>query len=297
VACRGTSCCTYFFFQTNATLIDDAWALFFIKHDVKVGVSIDGPDFIHDRNRVTRSGSGTHAKAMNGIRVLQKHNINFSTICVLTNFALDYPAEMYQFFVTNNISQVGFNIDEQEGTNKQSSYSQVGVEERYKKFLRQLLELTINGQGKLTVREFAWFVPLVLSSNNSVSNPDNATATPMRLLTFDYMGNYSTFDPELAGADSQRFGNFRMGNILVNSLDSITLNDVFKRVDAEIQDGIRMCEQTCRYWTICGGGFPANKYFEHGRFDVTETIACRIYRKATADVIFDYFENRLNRNN
>jgi uncharacterized protein len=280
-------------FQTNATLINDAWAEFFIAHDVKVGVSLDGPDFLHDRNRVMRSGNGTHTKVMQGIRILQKHQIDFSTICVLTNFSLDYPDEIYRFFVDHGIDYVGFNIDEQEGTNKQSSYGQDGVQERYKWFLKRFLELTNTDQGKLVVREFAWFVPLIISGDSTVFAPDNSPSTPLKLLTFDYQGNYSTFDPELAGAASDRFENFRMGNILENPLDSIIHNHVYQQVNAEIQSGVHMCEQTCKYWVICGGGFPSNKYFEHGRFDVTETIACRIYRQATADVIFDYFDNQL----
>src|SRR5438477_758096 len=37
--------------QTNATLINNAWIDFFAEHDVKVGISLDGPRDLHDRNR------------------------------------------------------------------------------------------------------------------------------------------------------------------------------------------------------------------------------------------------------
>ena len=47
-------------FQTNGVLIDDAWCEFFKAHNVNVGVSVDGPAFLHDRNRKTRKGGGTH---------------------------------------------------------------------------------------------------------------------------------------------------------------------------------------------------------------------------------------------
>src|SRR5580700_1470841 len=43
--------------QTNATLIDAEWCRFFVEHHVDVGVSIDGPHFLHDRNRRTRQGN------------------------------------------------------------------------------------------------------------------------------------------------------------------------------------------------------------------------------------------------
>jgi uncharacterized protein len=36
---------------------------------------------------------------------------------------------------------------------------------------------------------------------------------------------------------------------------------------------------------LCGGGAPVNKYFENGSFDSTETMFCRLNRKAIVDVI------------
>ena len=53
--------------QTNGTLINQDWCDFFKTHNVKIGVSVDGPDFIHDANRKTKTGLGTHASTMRGI--------------------------------------------------------------------------------------------------------------------------------------------------------------------------------------------------------------------------------------
>src|SRR5262249_22206487 len=46
-------------FQTNATLLDAAWCAFLRGPDIHLGVSVDGPDFLHDRHRRTRQGRGT----------------------------------------------------------------------------------------------------------------------------------------------------------------------------------------------------------------------------------------------
>lgn len=54
-------------FQTNGTLIDDAWCDLLIEKDVGIGVSIDGPKHLHDRNRLTRSGLGTFDRTIAGI--------------------------------------------------------------------------------------------------------------------------------------------------------------------------------------------------------------------------------------
>ena len=59
-------------FQTNGTLIDEAWCAFFAEAKVNLGVSIDGPRHLHDRNRLTRSGRGTFDRTIAGIRLLRR---------------------------------------------------------------------------------------------------------------------------------------------------------------------------------------------------------------------------------
>ena len=71
-------------FQTNGTLIDEAWCDFFAEEHVNVGVSIDGPKRLHDRNRLTRSGRGTFDKTIAGIRLLRRHGVPFHVISVLS---------------------------------------------------------------------------------------------------------------------------------------------------------------------------------------------------------------------
>lgn len=107
--------------QTNATLINQEWCDFFKEFDFKVSVSIDGPDFINDRNRVNRKGNGTFKKVIEGINCLKKNNIDFSVISVITDFTLDYADEFYSFFKSLNPLSVGLNVEEIENYNTKSS--------------------------------------------------------------------------------------------------------------------------------------------------------------------------------
>ena len=57
--------------QTNGTLLNEDWAAFLQKYDWLVGLSLDGPEHIHDNYRRDNAGKGTHKKVeSNGLIVL-----------------------------------------------------------------------------------------------------------------------------------------------------------------------------------------------------------------------------------
>jgi uncharacterized protein len=84
--------------QTNGTLLDDEWCRFLATENFAVGLSLDGPQEIHDRYRVTRDGRPTHEKAMHGYKLLRKHGVNTDILCVVNAHNVRYPVEVYRFF-------------------------------------------------------------------------------------------------------------------------------------------------------------------------------------------------------
>ncbi|MBE1533162.1 cyclophane-forming radical SAM/SPASM peptide maturase GrrM/OscB [Actinomadura algeriensis] len=270
-------------FQTNATLMSDRWIELIRRHQVRVGVSVDGPAFIHDRVRVDRKGRGTHADVMRGIGLLQDAGIGFGAISVLTDFTLDHPEAYYDFFVEAGIGDVGYNIDEVEGANTVSSFGPESSTRRYERFLERLLDRAAHHHGAVKIRE-VWTNMAALAFGGS--DPVNNTNAPFRIINIDHKGGATTFCPELLTSDHT------MGNVLDGPIDRMLADPVFERVGAEIAAGVRLCKETCEYWRFCGGGSPSNKFFEHGRFDVAETRTCRVHKKATVDVLLRHLERR-----
>jgi uncharacterized protein len=120
----------------------------------------------------------------------------------------------------------------------------------------------------------------------------NNTNAPFRIFNIDHNGDVTTFCPELVTARTPSGDGFAMGNVLTDSLDQLPDNPVFQRVSAEIAAGVQLCKDTCDYWAFCGGGSPSNKFFEHGRFDVSETRTCQVHKQATVDVLLRHLERR-----
>ena len=108
-------------FQTNGVLIDQDWLAFFRQYGVRVGVSLDGPQRLHDKHRRTRDARGTHAKVLRGVEVLQQAEFPFHVICVLTRESLNHPDEILDFFIALRPVQLCFNIEEIESAHRLSS--------------------------------------------------------------------------------------------------------------------------------------------------------------------------------
>lgn len=274
-------------FQTNGTLIHAGWIELFKRHRVGIGVSIDGPAFIHDRVRVNRLGKGTHADVLRGIALLREARVPHGAIAVLTDYTLDHPDAFFDFFAEQSIEDVAFNIDEIEGIHQKSSFGESLAVTRFKAFLRRLLDLSEARPGTMKMREI-WTNLRTLSSQES--DPYNTMNQPYRILNFSAKGEFTTFCPELLAAKD---GRFVMGNILTDRLSDLALNATFQTVRDEIARGVAQCKASCSYWRFCGGGSPSNKFFEHGRFDVTDTVTCAIHKKATVDVLLDFLESKL----
>ena len=84
--------------QTNGVLVDDDWAAFFKGHKVLVGLSVDGPQAMHDAYRVNKGCQGTFDQVMRGWEYLRKHGVDINVLCTLHAANADHPVEVYRFF-------------------------------------------------------------------------------------------------------------------------------------------------------------------------------------------------------
>ena len=128
-------------FQTNGTLIDDAWCDFFAEEHVNVGVSVDGPKLLHDRNRLTRSGRGTFDRTIAGIRLLRRHRSAFSCDFGAVVGQHADPGEMFDFYVAEGIEQVCLDAEESQGDHVSRSFADSSVGAAY--YLERVLAAVV----------------------------------------------------------------------------------------------------------------------------------------------------------
>ena len=83
--------------QTNGTLLNDEWCAFLRDNRFLVGLSIDGPQELHDRFRVNKGGQPTFEKVVAAGQLLQKYRVPFNTLTVVNRVNAKRPLDVYRF--------------------------------------------------------------------------------------------------------------------------------------------------------------------------------------------------------
>ena len=84
-------------FQTNGILLNDAWGEFFAQNSFLVGLSIDGPEHLHDAYRVDKGGKGTFRRVLAGIETLKRNGVPFNTLTTVHRANSYRPLDVYRF--------------------------------------------------------------------------------------------------------------------------------------------------------------------------------------------------------
>lgn len=268
--------------QTNATLIDDAWCEFFTTHGIRVSVSVDGP---RERNadRVTRGGRPSYDRIRRGVEALRRHDIPFSALCVVTRPSPGLAAELYDYFLDLGCEVLGINIEETEGVNlRTNDHPDAAV----RTFWTELVTAW-RRDPRIHLREVEWslrYVAAVLDGTADAVLPRQLDPIP----TIGYDGSVVLLSPELAGFSDPRYGDFTSGNVLTTPLPEMLAAADRLGWIREFLDGVEACRSSCPYFGFCGGAHAANRFFELGRFDGTQTNHCRNSKIRLLEGVLDH---------
>lgn len=83
--------------QTNGLLLNEEWCQFLKTNNFLVGISIDGPQSIHDANRLDKGGVGTFDRVMHGVELLRRNGVEFNTMTTVNRASEGRGREVYRF--------------------------------------------------------------------------------------------------------------------------------------------------------------------------------------------------------
>ena len=141
--------------QTNGLLLNESWCRFLKENRFDVGLSIDGPADVHDRNRRSAGGAGTFERVHTAIRRLRKAGIEPDLLCTVNAVSEEHPLEVYRALRETGCGWVQFIpvvIRDTEGSAAPGSVSPEG----YGRFLTAVFdEWVTHDLGILDVQLFA----------------------------------------------------------------------------------------------------------------------------------------------
>jgi len=191
--------------------------------------------------------------------------------------------------VSEGIDRVCFNVEESEGDHVSRSFGETGIEDAYYRFLREFWRLAAASPDKFTfIREIDEATRVVLRPKEAVFF--NQLVEPFAILSMDWAGNIATFSPELLGLKNADYADFILGNINRDRLTELAEGPMLRKMRNDIAAGVELCRERCEYFSICGGGEPANKLSENGSFVSTETTFCRMTKMRATDLVLDLLD-------
>jgi len=258
--------------QTNGTLLDDAWCRFLKQHNFMVGLSLDGPREIHDRYRRDRAGNGTFDAVMHGLRLLQKHGVEYNVMASVARETARQPLEVYRFFKSVGVEFIQFvpiierlpddsarelglrlaapaALDRQERNREVTPWT-VAPEE-YGDFLIAIYEEWVRTDvGTVFVMNFEWVL------NAWIGNPSPVCVHARRCgrsLVLEHNG-------DLFACDHYVYPEYRLGNIMSDDLAGM--------VDRSVRSGFGTAKETalptwcgtCEVLPACRGGCPKHRF-------------------------------------
>ena len=94
--------------QTNGLLIDHEWAKILSEEKFLVGLSIDGPQHIHNRYRLLKGGAPSWERVCRAGDILLENNVDINVMSVVNDHSAQFPKEIYDFHKLNNLIHMQF---------------------------------------------------------------------------------------------------------------------------------------------------------------------------------------------
>jgi uncharacterized protein len=236
--------------QTNGLLLDDEWGAFLKRYNFLVGISLDGPQEIHDRQRRAKSGRGSFDLVMRGIDVLRRHGVDFNVLCVLGPHNVSHPRELMAFYRAQGFSHVQFIpcMDFQAMEPEKPPTFQI-TPEQYGAFLAAAFdEWHGDGNPTISIRTFDNFLQSHVGVPNDLCvHGDSCDAG----IVVEYNG-------DAYPCDFYVHPSFKLGNVVEQPLREVLYSPIRAAFVRQKQPLPAEC-QRCEWLKVCKSGCPRNR--------------------------------------
>ena len=242
--------------QTNAVLLDNHWCTFLRRYNFLVGISLDGPQAIHDHYRRDHAGGGSYDKVIVAIEKCRAYKVDFNILVLLNDVNVLQPEELFDFFVGKRIKFLQFIpcVEKDLQTGKIADFSITAAQ--YGDFLCRIFDRWLaHGPDKISVRLFDSIVAYYVHGRHS-----NCTFAPRcnGYVVVEHNGDVFCCDFFVTEQ-------WKLGNILERPLGEIFQNERKKAFAQHKRTVANKCF-LCRYYSVCHGGCLKDRIVRNGDY-------------------------------
>lgn len=263
-------------FQTNGSLIDDTFLDFVCsthtdKIKFEIGLSIDGPAFVHDTYRVDAAGKGTLSNILSSVKSIQERGKAFGILSVYSDLMAQRPKNVYEFFADlHGRWDVDFLLPQTNTGDKPQHLGQ---------FYIDIFDIWVNDEEcDFGIRFLSSVLCAILNQRAQMS---------LCTLTGNCFKNGRTISIETDGrVDHCDCYGVQIGHITDDSIDDLLSCNIKRReLDHHYKQARKNCV-FCKWISVCNGGCPID-------FNDGKQYYCEDFKKIFSHVEQWAIENNL----
>lgn len=263
--------------QTNGLLLDDEWCAIFRDNNFLVGVSIDGPEYIHDAHRVDAGGQPTFARVMKGIERLYRNRVEYNTLTTVNIHSEGRGADVYNFLRGISVFMQFLPVAEllcdgriQSPEAQKADIAPWSVSAKgFGEFMCDVFDIWVKKDvGRRYVQLFDATLALMVGVQPSVCSLCETCGSG---LTVEHNGDVYCCDHFV-------YPEYKIGNIHTDRLADLAY------CDRQFEFGVakrallpRECRH-CKYYNLCHGECPKHRFIDDNRGEYGKNYLCEGYK-------------------
>ncbi len=275
--------------QTNGTLLNDEWCEFFSENNFLVGLSLDGPQDVHDYHRITEGGYPTFNILMKALGLIHKHNVRFNILACVTEYSSKKPLEIYRFLKDVGVVFIQFIpvVERKPDSASEKLGLTLGVPPMEEGNISSVTEwsVTAEGWGDFLINIFDEWIRRDVGST-MVMNFEWALAAYLRLegtvcYYTENCGNSLIMEHngDIYSCDHFVYPRYKLGNILRDNLSHIVNGSGQKAFGRNKSKRLPQYCLKCKFLSACHGECPKRRFIKSPDGEEGLNYLCEGYKK------------------
>lgn len=252
--------------QTNGTLITNDWAIFFKDNGFLIGVSIDGPQEIHNAFRNHALGKNSWLGTIRGIEKLYRNKVEYNTLSTINHYSENKGVEVYSYLKRCGSKYIQF-LPVMERINKQTKRiaapnetdaerAEWSVEPKaFGQFMCDIFDTWVKHDvGRIFVQLFDATLAKYVNADPGICIFNETCGDN---LIVEHNGDVYVCDHFV-------YQDFKLGNLKQNSIQEILNSNKRLAFGLSKRNSLARECQLCKFRTICVGECPKHR-FENGK--------------------------------